>query len=267
MSPRNVYVRGRAVWAPGYPSAQAWLAGEPDEAAQKPPASIVGGRMKRATSPMCQTAIEVTTRAAADADFDPARCATVFGSCHGEIEIAFHQLEMMRDGEGIISPARFKNSVHNTAAGLFTIGAGNHGFTTAIAGGPHTFALSMLEAWALVASGEHDEVVFSTTEEPLPSFIACYSDHGLLGVAIALSARGDGALARVEVPSPSKTAVDHPPIGPAFEGHVAAPGLALIRALEDGWRGPLGLTPPGGGAAALGAEVPGGGWQTRLVDS
>ncbi len=264
MSPRDVYLHGRALWAPGYASLHTFLAGEPDEAVTKPPAAIVGSRMKRGTSPMCRTAIEVVTQAAADAGFDPAKCATVFGSYHGEIEIAFHQLEMMRDGEGIISPARFKNSVHNTAAGLFTIGAKNTGFTTAIAGGPHTFALSLLEAWSLVASGEYDEAVVSTTEEPLPSFLDQWSDHGLLGIALALSAEKEGALAKVGVPTPTAEAVPHPEVGEAFAGHVAAPGLALILAVEEGWTGPLGLTPPGGGAASLGVTVPGRGWRTEL---
>ena len=261
---RPVYVKGRALWAPGYANVHAWLRGEPDAAVTAPAAAVVGGRLKRATSPMARTSIEVITLAAADAGFDPATCATVFGSYHGEIEIAFHQLEMMRDGEGVISPARFKNSVHNTAAGLFTIGAGNHGFTTAIAGGPHTFALSLLEAWALVASGEEDQVVFSTTEEPLPSFIGRWSDHGLLGVALALGASPDGAPARIDPPTNATGPVPAPEVSAPFAGHVAAPGLAMIQALEDGWRGPLGLTPPGGGPAALGVEVPHDGWQTAL---
>jgi len=264
MSPRDVYLHGRALWAPGYANLHTFLAGEPDEAVKKPPSKLVGGRMKRGTSPMCRTAIEVVTQAAEDAGFDPAECATVFGSYHGEIEIAFHQLEMMRDGEGIISPARFKNSVHNTAAGLFTIGAKNEGFTTAIAGGPHTFALSLLEAWALIASGEYDEAVVSTTEEPLPSFLDRWSDHGLLGVALALSADPEGALARIGVPTPAREAVPHPEVSEAFGGHVAAPALALILAVEERWRGPLGLTPPGGGVASLGVTVPGRGWQTEL---
>lgn len=264
MSPRDVYLHGRALWAPGYADLKAFLAGERDDAVTKPPSSIVGGRMKRGTSPMCRTAIEVVSQAAADAGFDPGTCATVFGSYHGEIEIAFHQLEMMRDGDGVISPARFKNSVHNTAAGLFTIGAENTGFTTAIAGGPHTFALSLLEAWALVASGEHDQAIVSTTEEPLPSFLDETSDHGLLGIAIALGAEAEGALAKIGVPTPTAEAAPHPAVAEAFAGHVAAPGLALIHAVEDGWRGPLGLTPPGGGAAALGVTVPGRGWRTEL---
>ena len=264
MSPRDVYVHGRAMWAPGYANLAAYLAGEPDEGVTMPPAAIVGGRMKRGTSPMCRAAIEVVSQATKDAGFDPASCATVFGSYHGEIEIAFHQLDMLRDGEGVISPARFKNSVHNTAAGLFTIGAGNTGFTTAIAGGPHTFALSLLEGWALVASGEHDKAIVATTEEPLPSFLEATSDHGLLGIAVALGADRAGALAKIGVPTPIAEAAPHPAIAEPFAGHVAAPGLALIQAIEDGWRGPIGLTPPGGGAAALGVSVPGRGWRTEL---
>lgn len=50
----------------------------------------------------------------------------------------------------------------------------------------------------------------------------------------------------------------------AFAGHVAAPALGLVLAAQRGWSGPLGLTPPGGGAAALGVRVPGRGWRTEL---
>ena len=169
-------IDGLALWSPGIPSASAYLAGVIDEAVEKPPVDIIQSRMKRATSLMCRGAVEVVTHAARDAGWPLDSFATVFGSAHGEIRIAAEQMVMMQEASGVVSPARFKNSVHNTAAGLFSIGAKNRGFTTAVAAGNHTFPMALFEAWALLATGEADKVVVSISEEPPTE-----ADHGVLG--------------------------------------------------------------------------------------
>ncbi|MEM7608922.1 MAG: beta-ketoacyl synthase chain length factor, partial [Myxococcota bacterium] len=123
----TVRLRGHAFWAPGFDSLEQFVAGEADESVKKPPLSFVPSRMRRATSLATRMAVECAHRAVHAAGFDLAHTATVFGSQHGEIQIAVDQMVMMEDGEGQISPARFKNSVHNTAAGLFSITAENKG--------------------------------------------------------------------------------------------------------------------------------------------
>ena len=134
---------------------------------------------------------------------------------------------MMRTGDGVISPAMFKNSVHNTAAGVFSIAAKNKGFTTALAAGDHTLGASLFEAYGLLATGEK-EVVIALADEQLPEPLLSQIDDGTfstLGVSFALSFdRGSNAQAKIHSLSPAEfgttlTVVDdlqHNPIGVAL---------------------------------------------------
>lgn len=241
----SVYLHGRGLWSPGVPDVATYLARAEDPSAERPACDVVHPRMKRATSLLTQTSIEVMTQAARDASFELDQCATVFGSEHGEIQIAVEQMQMMQEGSGIVSPARFKNSVHNTAAGLFSISVVNRGFTTAIAAGEHTFAMSLLEAWMLLVDGDVEQVVVSIAEEPLPTPIHDFAPHVALGVAVALSIHSDGAFAKIGVPerltdkpsndaSSPTTSIESPSIEiPArFVGHPGEGALRVIEALR-----------------------------------
>ena len=181
---RPVYIAGTGLWPDAGPSAAAEAvagAAEP-----RPPCELVPSRAKRGTSLLTQMMVEVATRTARAAGFDLGTAATVFGSSHGEMEIAVDQMVMMKDGKGLLSPARFKNSVHNTGAGLFTIGAGNQGFTTAIAAGQDTAAMALLEGWLLLDRGEADEVIVTVADEALPEPLRAFAPHAPLAVGVAL---------------------------------------------------------------------------------
>ncbi|MEM9072990.1 MAG: beta-ketoacyl synthase chain length factor [Myxococcota bacterium] len=238
---KRMFIEGRGLWTPGFATPDAWLDGEADETVVKPLVDIVASRMKRATSLMTRTAVEIVTQAGREAEWELDSFATAFGSTHGEIQIAVEQMVMMQEGSGVVSPARFKNSVHNTAAGLFSIAAKNKGFTTAIAAGPHTFAMSLLEAWGLLATGEVDRIVVSVTEETLPEPIASFSDHLALGAAVALTRertpRTLGSLG-----PPSRGNANAPVIDSRWNGHTAEGLLRIFRALADGYRGNVGCS-------------------------
>jgi hypothetical protein len=222
----DVFLHGRGLFSPGVPNVATYLARAEDESAQRPGCDVVHPRMKRATSLLTQTSIEVITQAAREAGFALDACATVFGSEHGEIQIAIEQMQMMQEGSGIVSPARFKNSVHNTAAGLFSISTVNRGFTTAIAAGEHTFAMSLLEAWMLLADGEVEQVVVSIAEEPLPEPIHAFAPHVALGVGLALSTKAEGAIARLG--APERRGVPPAEVPMRFAGHPAEGALRIL---------------------------------------
>lgn len=223
---------GAAVFAPGIPSVDALF--DPsarDPEFRKPVVDIVASRMKRATSIATRAAVHVVVHAARQADWPLDSFATVFASQHGEIQIAVEQMRMMREDNGIVSPARFKNSVHNTAAGMFSIGATNRGFTSAIAAGDHSFPLALLEAWMLLASGEQERAVVSIVEEPLPEPITEFSSHATLAVAVALD-RAEGGT-RVHRPERLLPEATQPPALDArsfegFEGHTAEGALRIL---------------------------------------
>ncbi|MCA9531024.1 MAG: beta-ketoacyl synthase chain length factor [Myxococcales bacterium] len=226
---RPVYIAGTGLWPDAGPSAAAEAvagAAEP-----RPPCELVPSRAKRGTSLLTQMMVEVATRTARAAGFDLGTAATVFGSSHGEMEIAVDQMVMMKDGKGLLSPARFKNSVHNTGAGLFTIGAGNQGFTTAIAAGQDTAAMALLEGWLLLDRGEADEVIVTVADEALPEPLRAFAPHAPLAVGVALC---------TAPPSPDAPRIARLRCDPAagvvrdarFAGNPAAGLLALVDAVE-----------------------------------
>lgn len=239
----NVHVRGHAFWAPGYSSLDAFEAGEIDESLKRPAIAFVESRMKRATSLMTRMSVHCVASAIESSDLPLDGCATVFGSEHGEIQIAVDQMVMMQDGEGRISPARFKNSVHNTAAGLFSIAANNKGFTTALAAGADTFPLSLLEAMALLKAGDAKHAVVVVADEPLPEPIEDASSHAAMAIALALSTEGPGPALSLPMLSSAKTGASPSQVPEPFAEHCGAAAYRLLMALRGGERGKVLLNP------------------------
>ncbi|MFT5354341.1 MAG: 3-oxoacyl-(acyl-carrier-protein) synthase [Polyangiales bacterium] len=235
----NVHIRGHAFWAPGYPSLDAFIDADKDDAIIRPALAFVDSRMKRATSLMTRMAVHCVDSAIESSGLPKDGCATVFGSEHGEIQIAIDQMAMMQDGEGRISPARFKNSVHNTAAGLFSIAAKNQGFTTALAAGADTFPLSLLEGMALLLAGDAKHAIIVVADEPLPPPIAHASTHTAMAIALALSIEGPGP--KLSLPKAKQALAG--PVPDAFAAHCGAGAFRLLMALREGVRGTVRLNP------------------------
>jgi hypothetical protein len=185
-----VHVLGRGFFTPSFPNLAAFRAGVPDAEAQRPAVDFVQSRNKRGCSILTLAAAEVAHQACLDAGLSPAQPALVFGSCHGEMEIAVAQMEMFQEDKGLLSPARFKNSVHNTGAGMFSIAMDNRGYATAIAGGHDTVALSLLEAILLLQHDRYETAVVA----PRRRAPACAA-HALLAARGAGGGGGAGARA------------------------------------------------------------------------
>lgn len=183
---RPVRVAGVGLWTPGYASPRAWIEGKNDPAATRPACTMLDSRIGRHTSLVTRLAIEALEQAAAQGGAHLNEVPTIFGSAYGEIRTAFDQLDMI-EREGVPSPARFKNSVHNAASGHFSIASGNMGFSTALAAGPATFAMCLLEAFAWLEV-HRSSVIVSVSDEPLPDHLAAVGQYDPLGIAFHLSA-------------------------------------------------------------------------------
>lgn len=108
----------------------------------------------------------------------------IFASAFGEIATAEALFKEAFESDGS-SPARFRNSVHNTAAGLLSISAQNRRAATAIAAGWDTVAMGLCEASGQLAS-EDGCVLLVFAEERVPSALSVEHPHGPLGVAFVL---------------------------------------------------------------------------------
>lgn len=84
-----------------------------------------------------------------------ADCRSIFASRHGDLRRTLRLLGQMARGEPL-SPTDFAMSVHNTNSGLFGIWAENQQPSSALAAGPQTVAVALLDA--LMQATEHPEV-------------------------------------------------------------------------------------------------------------
>ncbi|MBK8593499.1 MAG: beta-ketoacyl synthase chain length factor [Sandaracinaceae bacterium] len=242
-----VHVLGRGFFTPSFPNLAAFRAGVPDAEAQRPAVDFVQSRNKRGCSILTLAAAEVAHQACLDAGLSPAQPALVFGSCHGEMEIAVAQMEMFQEDKGLLSPARFKNSVHNTGAGMFSIAMDNRGYATAIAGGHDTVALSLLEAILLLQHDRYETAVVALADERLPAPLTHFSPHEALGVAVLLGRAPHperGSLGTLSIPQRSPEALFA--ADTRFSGNPIAPLLDVIDALDSGRAGRVPLSLPGG---------------------
>jgi hypothetical protein len=244
---REAFVEGLGLWSPGYPTPQAWTERRRDPFAVKPECRLLASRLGRFTSLVTRLAVEVLDQAVRQGGVDPSTVATVFGSANGEIRTVFEQLDMI-DQEGSPSPARFGNSVHNAASGLFSIASKNMGFTTALSADRSTFAVCLLEALAWLDCGG-GSVVLSVADEPLPAhLVEAGASFDPLGIGVLLSpetsGRSLGRIGRLRwEPALEATSI----IPPNLAANPCAAGLHLVEALLHGRTGTVPLEPGGAG--------------------
>ena len=132
---RPLYVHGLGLWTRGYPGLVAWCAQQRDPSAEKPEAELLEGPLRRRAPPLTRMSVEVLRQATAQAGCDPSGVRSVWATAHGEHTPAIKLLEMMKRGEGKLSPTHFHNSVHNTASGYASIATENRAPSTTLTGG------------------------------------------------------------------------------------------------------------------------------------
>jgi hypothetical protein len=224
-----MYVNGMAVMAPRT-SLLAWPAGEVMPL-HKPDLTLLDRSLRRGLSEVTRLFMHVALGALRDAHALDSQPHVIFASAFGEIVTAEAMLAQAFE-ENSASPARFRQSVHNTAEGLYSISANNREPATAIAAGWNTVAMGLLEARAQLVGGA-SPVLLVFAEEPVPEALSTDHSHTALAAAFMLSAqsgpRTRAALGRVQ----RRNATD---LTDSFgaENHPLGPALSVARAIEGG---------------------------------
>ena len=131
---------------------------------------------------------------------DAAGTATVFASSSGDCDNVHHILEALATAERQISPTRFHNSVHNAAAGYWSIATQCRAPSTSLCCHDASFAAGLLEAVSqVVAAGA--PVALIAYDHPYPEPLNTVRPiQGDFSVAILLAPRAtDRAVASVDV--------------------------------------------------------------------
>lgn len=178
-------VRRWSAWAPGLTEAgewREWAAGRraPGSEPDRPDVAFLPAMLRRRTSRVTRAALWAAYRCAGDEH----HWRTVFASRHGELHRSSGLLQQLAAGEPL-SPNAFSLSVHNTAAGLYSIASGNQAASTALAAGRDTLPCAVTEAAGYLERGDQAVIVVMADEQP-PEFYRRWIDLAVPAYAIAL---------------------------------------------------------------------------------
>lgn len=233
-------IDGIGFWAsglPGWDAARQFLAdGTLDASAPRRPApDLLAPNERRRAPDTVALALAVAQAACAAAAADPRTLASVFSSTHGDLAITDYMCSTLASDPRSISPTRFHNSVHNAAAGYWSIGTGCMAPTTAISAYDASFAQGLIEAAAQLVAGEPQLLLVAYDAESSGPLAAVSATTGLLAGALVLRlARPDDparltlALEAGEVPAASGA------LARQLAGNAMAPMLPLFECLAAG---------------------------------
>ena len=185
-------IAGIGFWTRGLPSwdaARAFVADGslPVDPPARPSPQLLAPNERRRAPDTVAVALEVALAACVDAGRDPARLPSVFASTHGDLPITHYMCETLATDPRAISPTRFHNSVHNAAAGCWTIGAGAMTPATAISAYDASFAQGLLEAMVQLATGDKAVLLVGYDGHATGPLAHTSRSTGLLGGALVLS--------------------------------------------------------------------------------
>lgn len=233
------YVHGVGLAAPGlpdWPRAQTVLRGDTAYYPEALPAFRTD-RLPRNESRRMGAGVKLAFRVAEQAcgaDW-AASAATVFASAAADLSIADRNCKALNTPGRAVSPTQFHNSVHNAAAGYWSIATGSRAPANSLSGGRDSFTVALCDAWAMLAM-EHNPVLLVCFDAVGDNMLqdACRDMHDSLALALLLSPQASGALARLSrpqiTPEPATPMAD-PTLERFRQCNPAAHGLPLLTAL------------------------------------
>jgi hypothetical protein len=129
-----------------------------------PEVRFVDSMLRRRLGRLSRMALHVANEAAQGG----APHSTVFASRHGELSRTVNILHSLSANEAP-SPAAFSLSVHNSAAGIFSIARADHAPSTALAAGEETLLWAMQDALVRLNADPDAQILLVYTDEPLPA--------------------------------------------------------------------------------------------------
>ena len=268
MSSLRAGIAGIGFWAnglPGWNDAVAFArAGTlPENAPAKPSPQLLAPNERRRAPESVAVALEVALAACTASGRDPSTLPSVFASTHGDLAITDYVASTLASEPRALSPTRFHNSVHNAAAGYWTIGAGCMAPSTALSAYDATFAEGLLEAMAQLAAGEDAVLLAAYDTRATGPLRQVSGTEGLLGGALVLARAAVPGTPRLRI-TPVAFAVDDgaEPVGAAWRRQCDGADAAAVRRARLGrGRGAARRRP--GPRAAAGDRA----WMTRASAS
>jgi hypothetical protein len=203
--PLRAHIAGVAFWSsrlPTWDAALACLRGEVlplDTPQARPAPTLLPPAERRRASDTVAIALEVASRACLAADLNPQELTTVFASTHGDLAISDYLCATLAATPTLISPTKFHNSVHNAAAGYWTIGTQTRAPYTAISAHQFTFATGLLEAVTQLLCDDRPVLYVAYDIEARGPMATMAPSTGMFATALILSSAPAQAQIRIEL--------------------------------------------------------------------
>lgn len=239
---------------PGWEASRPALLGtDPYVSADLPPyqPQLLPPNERRRATPAVRQAFRAAEDAVSRSPRPAAELATVFASSDADMSIIHRICSALSEDSRIISPTDFHNSVHNAAAGYWSIAVGARGPSNTVCAYDASFAAGLLEAAALVATDGCDTLLVAydvmppeplSTKRPIGS---CFS------LALVLSPAGTNPGAprlRLQVGAAgAPTPMVDAGLEALRQSNPAARALPLLRLLAAGGSGTVLLDNDGSG--------------------
>jgi len=238
----TAYIEGIGLTGPGltdWPASQAVLCGQQPYQPQKtilPSPTLLPAAERRRSGAIVKLTLATGLEAINAAGLNAASLPSVFSSSGGDGENCHAICEMLASDDRQISPTRFHNSVHNTAAGYWSIATGAMTTSSVLCAFDASFGAGLLEALSQVAVDRTRTVMLACdTPYPEPLFGARPIPDAF-GIALVLAPeRSAQAQAKITVSLSDATAdrLDDNALENLRISIPAARGLPMLRAIAQ----------------------------------
>ena len=158
------------------------------------PVNLIPPMLRRRMSSLSKLALQAAMGLSDKENID----YIVFASRHGDLTRTVTLLEEIIAGNDA-SPILFSQSVHNTAAGLFTIASKKAIPVCSLAAGEDTLHNALIEASCYLLDNPDDSVLVVNFDEPLPAPYQKFDNQERQGFALGLIlASGDDFIIKIQ---------------------------------------------------------------------
>ena len=187
------FIEGIAFWAPtlpGWPLARAAFRGEAEPlavAAKRPAPELLAAAERRRAPDTVALALEVAAAAVRESGRAADALPSVFTSAQGDLGVNDYMCATLATQPMAISPTKFHNSVHNAAAGYWTIATGCREASTALSAFDASFAAGLLDAAVQCQADARAVLLVAFDVEAVGALGSVTASKGLLACAMVLA--------------------------------------------------------------------------------
>lgn len=238
---------GMTLWSEARPVLSGHRPYQPAELALPKPSRLPANERRRTTA-LVRLAFQAAEQVTDDSPVPLQELAMVFGSAGGDTQV-FHQIcTALLTPARAVSPTQFHNSVHNAAAGYWSIATQAIGPSTSLSAYDDTVGATLLEAAAMIQEEGLPVLCVVCDQQPVPPLLAKRPLIAPFAAALLLQpveCGGRDPVLSLEMSDAPETRLADAGLEALRLGNPAARILPLLRAMAATDHAPVVLPAPG----------------------